>query len=174
MSFFPAYHFTKNRIVIYLLSDLVLLAALFLSEWLKGYLEKWLFIGLIAFIIIAHVYLIIDFIRSIPHSQAKMAHITTTTLLLIGLIILSFANVYLHIYEMYGTTMFSGEHLTSGDFLYYSITTFTNTGYGDITPLHYLTNGIAAVEMIIGYFSGTVFMAILVWKLTQSSQKQAN
>jgi voltage-gated potassium channel len=52
--------------------------------------------------------------------------------------------------------------LGSIDALYYSITTFTTTGYGDIIPMSNVARMIASSEMIFGFLTSTFVMSILV------------
>jgi voltage-gated potassium channel len=136
----------------------------------KGWL--WVVFSFSVITIPISVWLIVQFIISIPETNVSFRRVAEASLLLIGIIILSYANLYHQSYHLFGSGTFSGASLTGGDFLYYSITTFTSTGYGDISPLTLLAKGASATEMMIGYFSGTVFMAILVWKLVHEQKKQ--
>ncbi|UAL50236.1 hypothetical protein K8L98_13220 [Metabacillus dongyingensis] len=52
--------------------------------------------------------------------------------------------------------------------MYYSITTFTTTGFGDITSIGVISNMIAASEMLIGFIISTLFMAIITSKLIKN------
>lgn len=46
--------------------------------------------------------------------------------------------------------------------LYYSVTTFTTTGYGDIVPRMDLAQMIASAEMLSGFVSSALVLAIVV------------
>jgi hypothetical protein len=53
------------------------------------------------------------------------------------------------------------------EFLYYSITTFTGTGYGDVTPASGLAKEFASCEMLVGWIMSTLMMALLGSKISQ-------
>jgi hypothetical protein len=50
--------------------------------------------------------------------------------------------------------------------LYFSVITFTTTGYGDLTPVGF-SRLIAAVEVFVGAFSISLFVVVFVRKMTQ-------
>jgi len=50
--------------------------------------------------------------------------------------------------------------LSAIDSVYFSITTFTTTGYGDIYPISNSAKMLVASEMILGYILSTFIMAI--------------
>ena len=80
--------------------------------------------------------------------------------LLFGLI---FAQIYELIFLVVGDAGFKG--LTSGDekeFLYFSLTTLTTTGYGDISPAVPLSRSIANIESFIGQLYPAILIARLV------------
>jgi voltage-gated potassium channel len=79
--------------------------------------------------------------------------------------IITYADIYLQIYHLKGGQTFSGTYLTGEDFLYYSITTFTTTGYGDVSSSHIVSNAVASLEMITGFMSNTLLMGILTARL---------
>jgi hypothetical protein len=51
---------------------------------------------------------------------------------------------------------------TSGEFIYFSFTTLTTAGYGDILPVHPLARSIANLEAIIGQLYPATLLARLV------------
>jgi Ion channel len=51
--------------------------------------------------------------------------------------------------------------MTSSDMIYFSYTTLTSTGFGDIAPLHPRTRALANLEQVCG----TLFVAILIARL---------
>jgi len=80
--------------------------------------------------------------------------------LLFGLI---FAQIYEFLFMLIGETAFRG--LTTGDekeLLYFSLTTLTTTGYGDISPAIPLSRSIANVESFIGQLYPAILIARLV------------
>ena len=80
--------------------------------------------------------------------------------LLFGLI---FAQIYELIFLVAGEAAFKG--LTSGDekeLLYFSLTTLTTTGYGDISPAIPLSRSIANIESFIGQLYPAILIARLV------------
>jgi len=52
--------------------------------------------------------------------------------------------------------------LKSGDLVYFSLTTITSTGYGDILPVHPLARSLANLEAVSGQLFLGVFLARLV------------
>ena len=51
---------------------------------------------------------------------------------------------------------------TSGEFIYFSFTTLTTAGYGDITPIHPLARSLSNLEAIIGQLYPATLLARLV------------
>jgi hypothetical protein len=51
---------------------------------------------------------------------------------------------------------------TSGEFIYFSFTTLTTAGYGDIIPVHPLARGLSNLEAIIGQLYPATLLARLV------------
>ncbi len=82
------------------------------------------------------------------------------------LIAMSFATIYT-IQDLAIPGAFNGVHTGSPadrpweDMLYFSITTLSTVGYGDITPLHRSARAICSVEML----TGTFYVAILIARL---------
>jgi Ion channel len=54
------------------------------------------------------------------------------------------------------------EHASGAALLYFSFTTLTTAGYGDITPLHPLVRGLANLESVIGQLYPATLLARLV------------
>jgi voltage-gated potassium channel Kch len=54
------------------------------------------------------------------------------------------------------------NQLQRGRFLYFSFTTLTSTGYGDIVPLHPVARSVAILEALIGQLFPTTMVARLV------------
>ncbi|WP_420812928.1 ion channel [Peribacillus acanthi] len=93
---------------------------------------------------------------------------------MLSLFLITYANLYFQVYKLYGKKAFtfSGNKLSGNDFIYYSITSFTTTGFGDITSIGAITNILAASEMILGMITNTIFMAILTSKLITKLNNQ--
>lgn len=53
------------------------------------------------------------------------------------------------------------DHPHPGELLYFSLTTLTSTGYGDIVPVHPLARSLANLEAVVGQ----LFLAILLARL---------
>jgi hypothetical protein len=92
--------------------------------------------------------------------------------LLIGLV---FASLYHSIYLLYGETAFKG--LSSSDrkeFMYFSLTTLTTVGYGDISAAIASGRSLANLEGLIGQLYPAILIARLVSMEFESSKKGVN
>ncbi len=90
--------------------------------------------------------------------------------LLVGLI---FASVFHAIYLAAGPSSFN--NLKAADlkeFLYFSFTSLTTMGYGDITPVHPLSRSMANFEALIGQLYPAILIARLVTMEFESSSKK--
>jgi hypothetical protein len=90
--------------------------------------------------------------------------------LLVGLI---FAFVFQAIYLFAGPSSFN--NIGSGDLkdvLYYSFTTLTTMGYGDISPVHPLARSLANFEALIGQLYPAILIARLVSMEFESSSRK--
>ena len=80
--------------------------------------------------------------------------------LLIGLI---FANLYHLIFRIEGDVAFNGLRVPDiKEFLYFSFTTLTTVGYGDISPAIPASRSIANIEALIGQLYPAILIARLV------------
>jgi hypothetical protein len=57
-------------------------------------------------------------------------------------------------------------------FYYFSITTLTTTGYGDITPIHPIARNLAMAEALVGQLYPAILLARLVTLHTQTRQSK--
>jgi voltage-gated potassium channel Kch len=80
-------------------------------------------------------------------------------------IALVFANAYracaLLLDSAFSNPRLSGENFLSSS-LYFSLSTLTTTGYGDITPVHPLVRSLANLEAVIGQLFPATLLARLV------------
>ncbi|PLR68706.1 ion channel [Bacillus sp. UMB0893] len=161
--------FNKKKLFIYVALNLVMIALLLAETFLHMNIPVF-FLFILFVLLSVCIYLLFEFIISIPKTEESLQSIFTGSGLLISLIITTYANLYLQVYRMKGEKAFkfSGEELSGNDFMYYSITTFTTTGFGDITSIGMLSNIIAASEMLTGFIISTLFMALLTSKLVKN------
>jgi voltage-gated potassium channel len=164
--------FKKRKLYIYLILNLLVISLLIISSKFhikEGFWGYFLF-GILLLILLFCIYLLIEFIIFIPTTNAKLSNICIGSSLLLSLIILTYANLFHLIYLMQGhrAFKFTGKHLDGNDFVYYSITTFTTTGFGDITSIGLMSNILAGAEMLLGMLANTVFMAIITAKLIKN------
>lgn len=88
------------------------------------------------------------------------------------LISLVFAMLYNSVYLLYGETAFKG--LAASDrkeFMYFSLTTLTTVGYGDISPAIPLNRSLANLEALVGQLYPAILIARLVSMEFESSKK---
>lgn len=161
--------FNKKKLFIYVALNFVMIGLLLAETFFHMNIPAILLFILFVLLIVC-IYLLFEFIVSIPKSEESLQSIFAGSGLLMSLIITTYANLYLQVYRMKGKKAFkfSGEELSGNDFMYYSITTFTTTGFGDITSIGVISNMIAASEMLIGFIISTLFMAILTSKLVKN------
>jgi len=77
----------------------------------------------------------------------------------------------MHVYS--GASSFNNISGTGlKEFLYYSFTTLTTVGYGDITPVHPLARSLANFEALIGQLYPAILIARLVSMEFESSKKK--
>ena len=90
--------------------------------------------------------------------------------LLMGLI---FAYVFHAVYLFAGASSFNNiNEADLKEFLYYSFTTLTTMGYGDITPVHPLARSLANLEALIGQLYPAILIARLVSMEFESSNRK--
>lgn len=164
--------FDKGKLYKYFFLDALVILLLIISSVFNIKESVVLYVLLITFILllILCVYLLVEFIILIPNTTACLANICIGSGLLLTLILTTYANLYFQVYQLKGDKafVFTGKHLSGDDFLYYSITTFTTTGYGDITSIGLTSNALAASEMLIGMVSNTILMAVLTARLLKT------
>jgi voltage-gated potassium channel len=170
--FFQKGEFKKRKLYLYLILNLLVILLLIVSSkfHIKGGFWGYFSLGILLLILLFSTYLLIEFIIFIPATNAKLSSICIGSGLLLSLIIFTYANLYHLIYLIQGhrAFKFTGKHLDGDDFAYYSITTFTTTGFGDITSIGFISNILAGTEMLLGMLANTVLMAIITAKLIKN------
>ena len=74
-----------------------------------------------------------------------------------------FASTFRVIYLLHGPVSFNGlQEGNLKEFLYFSFTTLTTVGYGDITPVHPLARSFANCESLVGQLYPAILIARLV------------
>jgi hypothetical protein len=91
--------------------------------------------------------------------------------LLAGLI---FAYIFHAVYLFTGITSFNNINGNLKEFLYFSFTSLTTMGYGDVTPVHPLARSLANLEALIGQLYPAILIARLVsMEIESSARKRA-
>ncbi|MGG0384839.1 two pore domain potassium channel family protein [Priestia filamentosa] len=170
---FMKQEFNRKKLWLYFILDIVALALLILNSFIKVPSGFWGTSLLIFFLLLLGLclFLLAEFVILIPKTNESLPSIFTGSALVISLMIITYADIYLQIYHLKGGQTFSGTYLTGEDFLYYSITTFTTTGYGDVSSSHIVSNAVASLEMMTGFMSNTLLMGILTAKLVNKGIK---
>jgi hypothetical protein len=68
----------------------------------------------------------------------------------------------------------SDTGVTSETFLYFSFTTLTTTGYGDILPIKAITRTVVIIEQLIGVLYPVILIGRLVSLVTVSTESHSN
>ena len=90
--------------------------------------------------------------------------------LLLGIV---FAHVFHAVHIFSGPSSFTNIKGTSlKEFLYYSFTTLTTVGYGDITPVHPFARSFANFESLMGQLYPAILIARLVSMEFESSKRK--
>ncbi|MGG4489188.1 ion channel [Metabacillus idriensis] len=162
--------FNKKKLYTYLALNIFMISLLLAETFLPLDIPHNILFAALFVMLLICLYFLFEFIISIPKTEESLQSIFTGSGLLLTLIITTYANLYIQIYRIKGekSFKFSGKELSGDDFLYYSITTFTTTGFGDITSIGVVSNMIAASEMLIGFIISTLFMAIITSKLIKN------
>jgi len=161
-----------DKRIYYLIMVILLFCLLFFNQLRKGW--AYILFVLVLILFSLSIWLLFQLLMQIPKSTKPLRTIFFCISLLILSVIFAYANFYHLLYELRGKVAFQGSSLKANDFIYYSITTFTTTGYGDITSIGPITNMIAASEMLMGYTISTVIMGVIATKIYQSNSNNNN
>jgi len=89
------------------------------------------------------------------------------------LVSLAFAMTYNSVYLLYGETAFKGLGASDRkEFMYFSLTTLTTVGYGDISPAIPLNRSLANLEALVGQLYPAILIARLVSMEFESSKSR--
>jgi len=72
-----------------------------------------------------------------------------------------FTFVYVAVDRLQGAPLFGAQHVTTGDFSFFSMTTLTTTGYGNLVPAGQPGKMFAVMEMLVGQ----IFLVTLIARL---------
>ncbi len=154
---FGVYAVAKSRRSLIIL--LVLGVPWLVSEWFFTRSSETIFVGVLFFLYVTVT--ILDHILKTEEVTADTLYGAVCVYLLLGIL---WATVYLFIDYLTPEPLFMGSAVTSGesvyakDLLYYSYTTLTTLGYGDITSVSPEARIISVLEAIIGQ----LYIAFLV------------
>ncbi|GIM29315.1 hypothetical protein CPJCM30710_19810 [Clostridium polyendosporum] len=155
----------KNHLLSYFQYHIIMLMILFVS--IKYLMDKVPIYYTLFFLI----FTILNIVRTVKwlinSNKTNFYFISLYLVESFFVIVTSYANLY-GIFN----NLFSKDALTLVDTMYYSITTITTTGYGDIYPTCSITKFIAASEMLIGYFYGAIVIAIIVSKFIEIANNE--
>ncbi len=151
----------------FLIISLLFLAIKLPQLTIKGF--SWVIIILI---VIAIIITIVSFIDNfMVYNFVSLGRLSLNISLSLILFIFLFADIdyFLYLSPIYEQKLFipgfnSYKVFNGLEFLYFSILTFTTTGYGDIIPINYLGKLMASSEMIFGWLSSTMSMALIISK----------
>ncbi|MEM7009351.1 MAG: potassium channel family protein [Thermodesulfobacteriota bacterium] len=134
----------------------------FLSEWIYTRSSETIFVSILFFLFIIGT--MIDHILHTKKVSADTLYAAVCVFLLLGLL---WASIYNYLEYISPGIIFLTNNtdvvntLTSNEYIYYSYTTLTTLGYGDITSLSPLGRMISVLEAI----TGQLFLAFLVARL---------
>jgi len=96
--------------------------------------------------------------------QKQIKLLFSKIILLSTILIIGYADFYFKLSRSYSYVFKDNMMLSAIDSIYFSITTFTTTGFGDIYPISHGAKMFVASETIFGYILSTFIMAILIIK----------
>ncbi|MCY0882033.1 MAG: potassium channel family protein [Firmicutes bacterium] len=117
---------------------------------------------------------VLSFVIAFPRIMRRVRDnwmIIVLFILYLGNVILSYSLVYRSIYTLHPQDFHAPNMLNPVSFIYYSITTFTTTGYGDIFPLTTGGRVWAMSEMMVGWLSSGFVIGALLSRLRNPPEK---
>jgi hypothetical protein len=111
-------------------------------------------------------------IVAVGRAVFQAQRVTTHQLLGAVVVYLNLALLFMGAFIALNTTLpgafatAAGAPMKAGELLYFSMTTITSTGYGDILPVHPLARSLANLEAVVGQ----LFLAILLARLVSQHQ----
>lgn len=159
----------KNASDIFLLSLLILFVAI-AADFFRDFLPDYFII----FLLITYFFLGLGLLTNelIKRDQSNL--LFTKIILLSIVLVIGYADFYFKL-SRNCSNIFKGDIILSVvDSVYFSVTTFTTTGYGDISPVSNSAKMFVASEMIIGYIVSIFTMAMLVIKFIDPDSSPKN
>ena len=151
---------------VFLLSLLILLVTI-VVDFIASFLPTYLIITtLIPYFFLGLGLLTYELIKD----QRKL--VITKIILLSIILIMGYADFYFKLSRDYLNVFKDDIVLSVIDSVYFSVTTFTTTGYGDIYPISNSSKIFVASEMIIGYIVSMFAMSMLVIKFLDGDNKK--
>ncbi|AFQ44370.1 Ion channel [Desulfosporosinus meridiei DSM 13257] len=121
-------------------------------------------------VVVAYFFLSLAILTNkIIHKEHKKLVFPKIILLSI-ILVLGYANFYYKLSRDLAHAFKDGMILSAIDSVYFSITTFTTTGYGDIYPITNTAKMFVASEMILGYILSTIIMAAFVIRFIEADK----
>lgn len=137
---------------------------IFLLDKFEGFSDAINFSMLFILTIGKSVYFVFHNFRSITkvvQSDKQFNHFIVLVSVNIALIVISFAMDYFCMIKIYPTVfkgnLASDDLRTLAEMLYFSLITFTTTGFGDIVPASNLARSVVSLEVVVAYVS-TIFI----------------
>lgn len=157
-----SYALVKSRVFTYII--IVFSFAAFVV-WFFNYGKSGLWLNVLDGVLQVVFYLIFLFLILIKVFRGGVYSVQRVEGAITGYLLIGnlFATLYYTFNQILGPNTFfitGGEHITN--FTYFSFTTLTTLGYGDIIPLHPIARSISNLEAVIGQLYPTVLIARLL------------